>query len=83
MSQQLAQCIQINEYVKKDSDGIPVRNRKGNIIKKEVYTMVLEGKEFILFQSKYFKAIVGKYYAPDIYVYPNKKARTHWEEMNN
>jgi hypothetical protein len=83
MSQQLAQCIQINEYVKKDYDGIPVRNRKGNIIKKEVYTMVLEGKEFILFQSKYFKATIGKYYKSCVYVYPNKKARTHWEEMNN
>jgi len=51
--------------------------------KKEVYIMKLEGKEFTLSSSKYFKATMGKYYFPRIYVCPNKKTRVHWYEVNN
>jgi intergrase/recombinase len=66
MSQQLAQCIQIIKYEKK-----------------EAYVMKMEGREFTLFQSKYFRATKGKFYTPLVYVSPEKKIRISWHEANN
>jgi len=51
--------------------------------KKEVYIMKLEGKEFTLFQSKFFRATKGKFYTPLVYVFPEKKIRISWHEVNN
>jgi hypothetical protein len=69
---QLAQCIHVKECIKED--------RKGYIVKKEIYTMWMEGREFLLSQSKFFTAERGKIYAPCIYVFPDKKARVYWQE---
>jgi len=51
--------------------------------KKETYVMKMDGKEFTLFQSKYFRATKGKFYAPSVYVSPAKKIRISWHEVNN
>jgi len=55
--QQIAVCIEV-EVVKV----------KGN--PKEVYTFVLENKEFKVWESKYFKAVINGQYRPIIDVIP-------------
>ena len=54
---QVAQCVKVHTY-----------KRDGEI--REIYTLSLEGKEFTLFQSDYFKAELGHYYSPVIDITP-------------
>jgi hypothetical protein len=68
--QQVAQCVAIKSYTKKDKAGNPVIDEEtGEVVNNEIYHMELEGKKFELFQSSYFKAVKGKYYTPSIDVY--------------
>lgn len=55
---QTAQCTRCKEYRRKDGE------------LHERYVFLLEGKEFTVFDSDYFKAEVGKYYKPVIDVIP-------------
>jgi hypothetical protein len=78
---QLAQCVAIDTY----------EDKRGET--KEIYTMELDGKEFALFESKYFRAKQGNYYTPVVDIIPtgyldkNKQPRArntpvvNWEEV--
>jgi hypothetical protein len=53
---QLAECKKVEEY----------ENSKGE--KRLSYQMELDGKEFSVPQSKYFSAVVGRFYCPMVVI---------------
>jgi len=79
---QLAECKGVEEYT----------NSKGEV--RQSYVMELEGDEFSIPESKYFKATVGKFYYPVVFIaerakisprtnnaYIARVPSVHWHEV--